>query len=138
MAAFKDSEELNRVMLALWQAIKTDPQISAQLLSSALIISFNYREPESKLTVDCSSSEEMKIYVGETDIKPIVEMYMKSDLAHDFWLGKVNVPLALLSGKIACRGPVNNALALLPVIKSAFAFYPPIYDSNTNKGQPGS
>lgn len=131
MAAFKNSEELNRVMLALWHGIQSDAAISAQLLSSLLIISFYYREPESKITIDCSSGKEMKIYVGDTDIKPIVEMSMRADLAHDFWLGNVNVPLALISGKISCRGPVNRALALLPAIKPAFKLYPALYQSNT-------
>ncbi len=134
MSAFKDTEELNQVMLALWQAIEMDVDISSQLLQSRISIRFYYREPEGKLSVDCSNGEQMKIYVGDTDLKPTVEMFMKSDFAHDFWLGKVNVPLALISGQIASKGPVNKALALLPVIKPAFAFYPHIYESNTGRG----
>ncbi len=127
MSAFKNTEELNRVLLMLWDAIREDEQMSSQLLQSKISISFYYKEPESKLTVDCTDGNEMKIYVGEINFKPVVEMYMKSDLAHDFWLGKVNIPLALISGKIVSKGPVNKALALLPVIKPAFNFYPEIY-----------
>lgn len=134
MSAFKDTEELNRVMLALWQAIETDMGMSGRLLQSKVSIRFYYREPESQLAIDCSDGEHMKIYVGNTDFKPIVEMFMKSDFAHDFWLGKINVPLALISGKIASKGPVNRALALLPVIKPAFALYPCIYESNAGRG----
>ena len=129
MSAFKDTEALNHVMLALWEAIRADKDISNQLLTSQLVISFIYHEPDSKLTLDCSDGKQLKIYVGESNIKAIVEMSMKSDLAHDFWLGKVNIPLALISGKIVSKGPVNKALALLPVIKPAFAIYPAIYQS---------
>ena len=60
----------------------------------------------------------------KTVVKPIVEMAMKADVAHDFWLGKVNVPFAIVSGKIMARGPVAKALQLLPVIKPAFDIYP--------------
>ncbi len=127
MAAFKNTEDLNRVMLALWDAIKADESMSKQLLQSKLTISFIYYEPYSKLTVDCSDGEQLKVYVGETNFKPVVEMSMKSDLAHNFWLGQVNIPLALISGKIVAKGPANKALALLPVIKPAFNIYPIIY-----------
>jgi len=129
MAAFKTTEELNQVMLALWDAIKADKGMGPQLLQSRISISFYYREPESRLTIDCRDGQQMIVIVGDTTFKPVVEMYMKGDLAHDFWLGKVNIPLALISGKIAAKGPVNKALALLPVIKPAFGLYPSIYQS---------
>lgn len=134
MLAFKDSQELNKVMLALWQAIKADTNISSSLLQSKVSIRFYYREPESQLAVDCSDGQQMKIHVDQTDFIPGVEMFMKSNFAHDFWLGKVNLPLALISGKIAAKGPVNQVLALLPVIQPAFTFYPDIYESNTGRG----
>jgi hypothetical protein len=130
MPVFKNAEDLNRVMLALWEGIKADKSMSDQLLRSKLTVSFIYHEPDSKLTLDCSDGKELKVYIGETDFKPLVEMAMKSDLAHEFWLGKVNIPLALISGKISSRGPVNSALALLPVIKPAFKIYPAIYQHN--------
>ena len=76
----------------------------------------------------------MKTYVGNIDLKSVVEMSMKSDLAHNFWLGKVNIPLALMSGKIASKGPVHKALALLPAIQPAFNFYPSIYTKITGRG----
>jgi len=134
MPAFKDVEELNKVMLTLWQAIEADEEISGRLLLSKISIRFYYREPESNLTIDCSDGQKMKILVDNTELSPIVEMFMKSEFAHEFWLGKVNVPLALISGKIASRGPVNKALALLPVIKPAYIFYPDIYKNVTGKG----
>jgi hypothetical protein len=127
MPAFNNTEDLNRVMLALWDEIRADETIAKQLLQSKLTISFIYKAPDGKLTLDCSDGENLKVFTGEPDFKPTVEMTMKSDLAHDFWLGKVNIPLALISGKIISKGPVNKALALLPVIKPAFNFYPEIY-----------
>ena len=134
MSAFKNTKELNKVMLALWHAIKADTNISSPLLKAKVSIRFYYREPESQLVVDCSDGQQMKIHVNQADFVPMVEMSMKSNFAHDFWLGKVNVPLALISGKIASKGPVNRALALLPAIKPAFVFYPHIYENNTGRG----
>jgi len=126
MAVFASSDELHRIMTDLWTAIKMDPEMSGPLLDSRLTVQFHYREPEGRLTVDCSDGVEMKIHAGECDKKPVVEMFMKSDIAHEFWLGKINVPLALIQGKIVSKGPVNKALTLLPVLKPAYAIYPKI------------
>jgi len=133
MPTFTDTNELNGVMQELWQSIKEDPEMSKQLLASGLIVCFHYREPEGRIVIDCSDGKELRISVGETDRKPIVEMFMKSDIAHDFWLGKINVPLAIISGKIVSKGPVNKALALLPAVKPAYAIYPNIYESVKKK-----
>ena len=130
MAVFASSEELHRVMVDLWSAIKNDAQMAAPLLQSRLIVQFHYREPEGRLTIDCSDGVDMKIYAGECDRKPVVEMFMKSDVAHEFWLGKINVPMALMQGKIVAKGPVNKALALLPALKPAYPIYPSIIKTN--------
>ncbi len=133
MAVFADSDELNQVMENLWHRITADPSMSSQLLKTRMIVRFHYREPAGRLTVDCSDGEEMKISTGENDRKPVVEMFMKSNMAHEFWLGNVNVPVAILAGKIVSKGPVNKVLALLPVVKPAYAFYANIYEGVITK-----
>ncbi|HEY9786102.1 MAG TPA: SCP2 sterol-binding domain-containing protein [Candidatus Obscuribacterales bacterium] len=126
MPFFTNTDELHRIQKELWTKIKNDPEISGRLLESKLIVQFQYREPDGRVTIDCSDGKEMHVHTGESSLKPTVEMSMKADVAHEFWLGKVNVPLAIIAGKIVAKGPVHKALALLPVIKPAFALYPPI------------
>ncbi len=124
MQFFANSDELHRVMNELWMRIGRDPDMLEKLLASKLIVQFQYREPEGRVTIDCSDGIEMRVSTGEQLLKPIIEMSMKADVAHQFWLGKVNVPFAIVSGKIVSRGPVQKALTLLPVIKPAFDIYP--------------
>jgi len=126
MAVFGSSEELERVMVALWGRIAADPQMSEQLIRSKLVVQFRYRDPEGILTVDCSNGQGITVIWGSGPNKPIVEMSMKADVAHDFWCGRVSVPVAILTGKIASKGPTPKALALLPVIRPAFALYPDV------------
>jgi len=133
MPIFASTEELNEVMWNLWTRIKADPAMAGQLLRSRLCVRFYYRDPEGRLTLDCSDGKEMKIYIGESQLKPIVEMFMKSDIAHDFWLGKVNVAYAIVSGKIVSKGPVNKVLSLLPVIKPAYGIYPEVFETAKQK-----
>jgi SCP-2 sterol transfer family len=133
MAFFTNTDELNHVMDMLWHKIKADDSMSKRLLESKLIVQFKYRDPDGLLTVDCSNGSDMKIIIGTTGLKPVVEMSMKADIAHEFWLGKVNVPLAIMSGKIVSKGPTPKALALLPVIKPAYEMYPQVLEEAGKK-----
>jgi hypothetical protein len=129
MPVYRSTEELHKAMKDLWTRIAADSGMSTQLLQSRLIVQFHYREPDGRVTIDCSDGETLKVYTGEAKMKAVVEMFMKSDIAHEFWLGKVSVPVAILTGKIVSKGPVNKALALLPVIKPAFAIYPSVIEN---------
>ncbi|MBX9686520.1 MAG: SCP2 sterol-binding domain-containing protein [Candidatus Obscuribacterales bacterium] len=135
MSIFSSTDELQEVMAELWREIRATPEMAEKLIASRLIVQFRYREPEGLLTVDCSDGKELKIHVGQTDIKPLIEMSMKADIAHDFWLGNVNVPMALMMGKIVSRGPTPKALALLPVIKPAYQIYPKVLEIRGKSSQ---
>src|ERR1039457_2931357 len=107
MSVFSSTEQLQQIMRELWREIAADPDMSTKLIQSKLISQFRYREPQGLITIDSSDGREMKIIVGPTEVKPHVEMAMKSDVAHEFWLGRVSIPIAILSGKIVSKGPVN-------------------------------
>jgi 2-oxoisovalerate dehydrogenase E1 component len=124
MQTFQNTEHLYKVMARLWTYIKEHPEISHSLLQSGLVVQFNYRDPEGRLTIDGSNGQELKIHFGQNDLKADVEMSMKSAIADEFWKGSLNVPLALINGSIVSKGPVHKALALLPAIKPAFSVYP--------------
>lgn len=126
MAKFADSEELSKVMLELWARIQAHPEMSGKLIASKLITQFRYRNPDGIITIDCSDGKTMNVISGPGGKKPVIEMSMKADIAHEFWMGRVNVPVALLTGKIVSKGPTPRALQLLPVIRPAFELYPEV------------
>jgi putative sterol carrier protein len=128
MPIFSDTNQLYSVMRELWAQIKADKKMSEELLKSRLIVRFHYHDPEGYITIDGSDGLELKVSVGDSDAKPIVEITMKSDVAHNFWLGQENPAMALMTGKMSSKGPVNKALALLPVVKPAFQIYPRIVE----------
>lgn len=128
MSVFTDTEHLYDVMQELWARIAADKDMAAQLLPAKLIVRFHYREPDGWVTVDGSDGKEIKVAMGPSELKPDVEMFMKADVAHNFWLGKENPALALLTGKMMSKGPVNKALALLPLVKPAFQIYPRVIE----------
>jgi hypothetical protein len=50
-------------------------------------------------------------------------MSMEADTAHKFWLGQVNVTVALARGQIKAKGPVAKILKLVPLTKPVFPRY---------------
>ena len=50
-------------------------------------------------------------------------MTMDADTAHRFWLGKVNVTIAIARGQIRTKGPVAKILKLVPLVKPVFPRY---------------
>ena len=61
--------------------------------------------------------------LGESDMEPDVVMSMEADTAHRFWLGKVNVTVALARGQMKAKGPVAKILKLVPLVKPVFPRY---------------
>ena len=60
---------------------------------------------------------------GESEMEPQVTMTMAADTAHRFWLGQVNVTVALARGEIKASGPVAKILKLVPLTKPVFPRY---------------
>jgi len=130
MSVFSNTDELYNVMEELWRRIRADQGMSSQLLASRIVIKFVYKDPDGMLTIDGSDGQELRVTAGPCETKPIIEMSMRSDVAHNFWLGKENPAVALITGRISSRGPVDKALALLPVVKPAFAIYPGVVEES--------
>jgi putative sterol carrier protein len=60
---------------------------------------------------------------GPSEMEPEVTMSMEADTAHRFWLGKVNITVALARGQIKAQGPVAKVLKLVPLVKPVFPRY---------------
>lgn len=125
MGAYKDAAQLYDVLGTLFTTLKDDPEIGPKVQASGLVIRFRYTEPDSEITIDCTKSP-LEIVLGPNDRKPTVDMSMKADVAHQFWLGKVNLVAALTRGQMVAKGPIQSIMKLLPIIKPAYALYPKI------------
>ncbi len=125
MPVFDNSETLRSILGGFFHFLLTQPEMRKKLLDSKLIIKFIYAEPPLSITIDLSKPDtEPEITFDDTIKVPEVEMKMKADVAHRFWLGKVNLVIALTRREIIAKGPIPKILKLLPVIKPAYELYP--------------
>ncbi|MBI2981542.1 MAG: SCP2 sterol-binding domain-containing protein [Deltaproteobacteria bacterium] len=123
MPTFENSDRLQQVLGGFFEYLLADSQMGPKLIGSKLVLKFNYKEPDLSITVDLSK-EKPEITFNDALKSPDVEMGMKADVAHRFWLGKVNLMIALARREMVARGPIPKILRLLPVIKPAYALYP--------------
>ena len=75
------------------------------------------------ITVKVKEGEDGQVDLGDTGMEPEVVMSMEADTAHRFWLGKVNVTVALARGQMKAKGPVAKILKLVPLTKPIFPRY---------------
>lgn len=123
MPAFSSADQLKKVLGSFFELLAADPVIGPKLLESKLIIKFNYREPDAAITIDMKGEKAVFTF-DDAEKKPVVEMSMKADTAHKFWMGDVNLIIALARREITAKGPIPQILKLLPIIKPAYKLYP--------------
>ncbi len=122
MATFHDSDQLYRVFDRLFARLSDHRPSAEALLAGDFILRFHYTEPDGQITVDLTGPQ-LRWELGDSALTPALELFQSADVAHAFWLGELNVPLAIASRKVVSRGALDKALALLPAIKPAFPIY---------------
>ena len=123
MPYFKDADEVYQFIGKLFQDLTEDPELSPKFRRANTIVQYQYREPESRITVKLIEGEDGQVDFGDTVLEPEVVMTMDADTAHRFWLGEVNVTVALARGQMKAKGPVAKILKLVPLVKPVFPRY---------------
>ena len=123
MAYFKDADEVYAYIGKLFQDLADDEELAPQFQKANTVVQYRYRNPESTVTVRLVDGEDGRVDCGETALEPEVVMSMDADTAHRFWLGKVNVTVALARGQMKAKGPVAKILKLVPLTKPVFPRY---------------
>jgi putative sterol carrier protein len=123
MPYFKDADEVYATIGQLFRDLKDDEELAPKFRKANTIVQYQYREPESRITVKLIEGEAGQVDFGDTVLEPEVIMTMDADTAHRFWLGQVNVTVALARGQMKAKGPVAKILKLVPLVKPVFPRY---------------
>lgn len=123
MPYFKDDQEVYEFIGELFRELADDPELGPKFRKANTIVQYQYRNPESQITVKMLDGQDGEVDCGDTELEPEVVMSMDADTAHRFWLGKVNVTVALARGQMKAKGPVAKILKLVPLTKPVFPRY---------------
>ncbi|HVS28668.1 MAG TPA: SCP2 sterol-binding domain-containing protein [Solirubrobacteraceae bacterium] len=123
MPYFKTDQEVYDSVGKLFQELADDDELGPKFRKANTIVQYQYRNPESQITVKMIDGEDGQVDLGPTSLEPEVVMSMEADTAHKFWLGKINVTVALARGQMKAKGPVAKILKLVPLVKPVFPRY---------------
>ena len=123
MAVFKDDQEVYQYIGRLFQELAADDELGPRFRKADTIVQYQYSNPDSQITVKMKDGQDGQVDLGSTDLQPEIVMVMEADTAHKFWLGKVNVTMALARGQMKAKGPVAKILKLVPLTKPIFPRY---------------
>jgi hypothetical protein len=123
LAYFKDAQDVYDTIGKLFADLAEDDDLAPKFRKANTIVRYEYREPDSAITVRLQEGQPGDVDFGDSDMEPEVTMAMEADTAHRFWLGKVNVTVALARGEVKANGPVAKILKLVPLAKPVFPRY---------------
>ncbi|HKH14869.1 MAG TPA: SCP2 sterol-binding domain-containing protein [Solirubrobacterales bacterium] len=123
MPYFKDADEVYATIGKLFQDLADDEELAPKFRKANTVVRYEFRDPDSEITLRLQEGQPGDVDFGESEMEPDVTMSMAADTAHRFWLGQVNVTVALARGQIKAKGPVAKILKLVPLTKPVFPRY---------------
>jgi SCP-2 sterol transfer family len=120
---FNDADEVYATIGKLFQDLADDGELAPKFRRANTIVRYEFRNPESVITTRLQEGQPGDVDFGDSEMEPDVTMSMEADTAHKFWLGQVNVTVALARGQIKAKGPVAKILKLVPLTKPVFPRY---------------
>ena len=121
MTYFEDAGDVYGTLGRMLEIVGDDEDLGIQQANT--IVRNEYSDPDAVITIRLRPGEETRVDFGASALEPEIVMTMNADLAHRFWLGEVNVPLALAHGEMVANGPTAKILRLVPLLQPVFPRY---------------
>lgn len=121
MATFASEQEVYDVIGGFLEEITKDPELRPKFVASETSFHVIYDDPSAEMVVDCTVDPPV-VKTG-TGAEAEIELRMTADDGHQFWLGKLNMTIALAKGRVKVKGPISKILKLLPAMRPAFPKY---------------
>ena len=124
MAIFTSSDDMYSVFTPFMQSLTTDPVVGPKFAAANTSFRVNHTDPEGVFLLDATVSPPV-LYVGEeaNSREAEVGLTMSADDGHTFWLGQLNLPVALAKRKVKVTGGVTKLMGLVPALQPAYELY---------------
>jgi putative sterol carrier protein len=121
MAVFTDEDEVYTYLGGIFRRGLEKEGLADKLAGSGVVLRVHYTDPDAVVTVDMPNKA-VETGASSTAV-PNVELFMSADMGNKFWLGKVNLTVAMAKGTVRAKGPVAKLIKLIPQAKNLFPEY---------------
>jgi putative sterol carrier protein len=122
VALFRDAQDVYDTIGKIFEDAIADPEIGPKTKEAGITIRYDFTEPDSIIYTDFANGT---VSYGDdvTTTEADVKMAMKADDANKFWLGRLNLVMAMAKRQVKASGSVPEMLKMLPLAKPLYARY---------------
>ena len=122
MATVANAQQVYDTIGAFLDQLTKDPDIGPKFVAADTSFHVVYSDPDCDMLVDCTIDPPV-VTMAPGEVKSEIELSMAADDGHQFWMGQLNMALALAKGKVGVKGPISKIMKLLPAMRPAFPKY---------------
>lgn len=122
MATFANAQQVYDAIGAFLEQITKDEDLRPKFVAADTSFHIIYSDPDCDMLVDCTIDPPV-VTMAPGEVKSEIELAMAADDGHQFWLGNLNMALALAKNKVKVKGPISKIMKLLPAMRPAFPKY---------------
>ena len=127
MATFANAQQVYDNIGTFLEQITKDEDLRPKFVAADTSFLVKYTDPESSMLVDATVDPPTVVMdPGPTEAE--IQLEMAADDGHAFWMGELNMALALAKGKVKVQGPISKIMKLLPAMRPAFPKYKAFLD----------
>jgi hypothetical protein len=121
---FASTDEMYGIVTPYLQSLTTDDVVGPKFVAANTSFRVQYTNPDGCFLLDATHNPAV-LTTGEAAQTGAAEvaLTMSADDGHKFWLGDLNLPIALARRKLKIDGPVTKLFGLLPALQPAYAKY---------------
>ncbi len=124
MSTFTSSDDMYAVFTPFMHSLTTDPVVGQKFVAANTSFRVNHEDPDGVFLLDATVDPPV-LYVGDdADGRPAeVDLTMSAEDGHKFWMGQLNLPVALARRKVKVSGGVAKLMGLVPALQPAYQLY---------------
>ena len=123
MATFVNAQQVYDTIGLFLDQITKDPELGPKFVAANTSFLVRYTEPECSMLVDATIDPPVVTMNPDPATRTEITLDMAADDGHAFWMGNLNMALALAKSRVKVSGPIAKIMKLLPAMRPAFPKY---------------
>ena len=132
---FESADEVGKVIGGFLEQLVLTPDLGPKFVAADTSFLVEYTDPGGGILVDCTVAPPRVVVNPPPGSAAEIRLAMSADDGHRFWLGQLNMTVALAKKKVKVSGTLSKMMKLLPALKPAFPRYRVYLEDNGYAGK---